>query len=69
MKHRCYDIIVEDGQNERLVSDEFVLDLPDASMNTAMERQEFLGFMFDTLVATSGLSVCSFRSEEISDEV
>ena len=68
MKHRCYDIIVEDDQKERSITDEFVLDLPSVSMETAMERQEFLGFMYDTLVATSGLNICSFRSEIVVSE-
>ena len=69
MKHRCYDIVVENGNGEANVPDEYVLDLPYMSLSTAMDRQEFLGIMYDTLVATSGLNVCSFRSEEISNEV
>lgn len=68
MRHRCYDIVVENDNGETNVSDEYVLDLPHMSLSTAMDRQEFLGIMYDTLVATSGLNVCSFRSEEISNE-
>lgn len=69
MRHRCYDIVVENDNGEANVPDEYVLDLPHMSLSTAMDRQEFLDIMYDTLVATSGLNVCSFRSEEISDEV
>ena len=69
MKYRCYDIVVENDNGETNVPDEYVLDFPDVSLNTAWERQEFLGVMYDTLVATSGLNVCSFRSQEISNEV
>ena len=68
MRHRCYDIVVENDNGEANVSDEYVLDLPHMSLSTAMDRQEFLGIMYDTLVATSGLNVCSFRSEEITNE-
>jgi hypothetical protein len=66
MKHRFFDILAEneDG-SEMAVGREFTLDLPVHSMETAVDRQEFLGIMFDTLVAASGLNVCSFRSEEI----
>ena len=68
MRHRCYDIVVENDNGEVNVSDEYVLDLPHMSLSTAMDRQEFLGIMYDTLVATSGLNVCSFRSQEITNE-
>jgi hypothetical protein len=65
MKHRCYDIVVESDNGEANVPDEYVLDLPEHSMENAIDRQEFLGIMLDTLVASSGLNVCSFRSEEV----
>lgn len=65
MKHRCYDIVIENDNGEVNVPDEYVLDLPDVSMATAMDRQEFIGIMYDSLVATSGLNVCSFSSEEV----
>jgi hypothetical protein len=65
MKHRCYDIVVENDNGEANVPDEYVLDLPEHNATTAVDRQEFLGIMLDTLVASSGLNVCSFRSEEV----
>ena len=68
MKHRCYDIVVENDDGEMNVPDVYVLDFPDVSLSTALERQEFVGVMYDTLVATSGLNVCSFRSQEITNE-
>lgn len=68
MKHRCYDIVVENDNGETNVPDEYVLDFPDVSLSTAMDRQEFVGIMYDTLVTTSGLNVCSFRSKEITNE-
>ena len=66
MKHRCYDIVVENDNDEVKISDEYILDFPNVSLSNSMERQEFVGIMFDTLVATSGLNVCSFRSEEVT---
>lgn len=68
MKYRCYDIVVENDNGDTNVPDEYVLDFPDVSLSTAWERQEFVGIMYDTLVATSGLNVCSFRSQEITNE-
>lgn len=68
MKYRCYDIVVENDNGDTNVPDEYVLDFPDVSLSTALDRQEFVGIMYDTLVATSGLNVCSFRSQEITNE-
>ena len=65
MKHRFFDIVVENETGEQSVSNEYVLDLPEHDMTTAVDRQEFLGILFDSVVAASGLNVCSFRSEEI----
>lgn len=64
--HRFYDITVEneDG-SETQVNREFLLELPEHDMSTAVERQEFLGVMFETVTAASGLNVCSFRSEPV----
>lgn len=65
MKHRFFDIVIENEAGETPVTNEYVLDLPEHSMETAIDRQEFLGIMFDTVVSASGLNVCSFSSEEV----
>lgn len=65
MKHRFYNIVVETENGEDSIQNEYVLDLPEHSMDTAIERQEFLGIMFDSVVTASGLNVCSFKSEEV----
>ena len=65
MKHRFFDIVIENEAGETPVTNEYVLDLPEHSMETAIDRQEFLGIMFDTVVSSSGLNVCSFSSEEV----
>jgi len=65
MQHRFFDIVVENETGECAVSNEYVLDLPEHSMDNALDRQEFLGIMFDAVVAASGLNICSFRSEEV----
>lgn len=65
MKCRFFDIVVENENGEQPVSGEYILDLPDHNMDTAVDRQEFLSIMFDTVVSASGLNVCSFSSEEI----
>lgn len=66
MKVRFFDIVAENNEVEYPVSSEFVLDLPEHNMETAVDRQEFLGIMFDTVTAASGVNVCSFSSEEIA---
>lgn len=63
--HRFFDIVVENDLNDQRIDQEFVLELPEHDMDTAVERQEFLGIMFDTLTAASGLNVVSFSSEQI----
>lgn len=65
MKHRFFDIMIENEDGEKPIENEYVLDLPEHSMETAVDRQEFLGIMFDTVVSASGLNVCSFSSEEV----
>jgi len=65
MKHRFFDIVIENEAGETPVTNEYVLDLPEHSMETAIDRQEFLGIMFDTVVSASGFNVCSFSSEEV----
>lgn len=66
MLHRFYDIVVENDVGEQNIRNEYVLELPEHSMEDAVDRQEFLGIMLDTVVAASGLNVCSFRSEEVN---
>lgn len=66
MKFRFFDIVAENNEVEYPVSSEFVLDLPEHSTETAVDRQEFLGMMFDSLIAASGLNVCSFSSEQLA---
>ena len=66
MLHRFYDIVIENEHGEMPIPNEYVLDLPDHNMESAVDRQEFLGIMFDTVVAASGMSVCSFSSEEVT---
>ena len=64
--HRFYDIVVENEDGTETPSNnEFLLELPEHDMSTPVERQEFLGIMFDTVTAASGLNVCSFRSEPV----
>ena len=64
--HRFFDIVIENEDGSEMPSHrEFVLELPEHDMSSAVERQEFLGIMFDTVVAASGLNVCSFRSEPV----
>lgn len=65
MKHRFFDLVVETEDGEARLLNEYVLELPEHSMETAIDRQEFLGIMFDTVVAASGMNVCSFSSEEV----
>ena len=70
MKHHFYNIVVEseDGTTEYSVENQYVLDLPENSMENAIDRQEYLGIMFDSLVSASGLNVCSFASDPVTAE-
>jgi hypothetical protein len=66
MKYRFFDIVVENESGEQSIDTEFVLDVADRDTSTAVERAELIGDMLDTVVAASGLSVCSFRSETVN---
>lgn len=64
--HRFYDILIENENGEAISTDrEYILELPEHDMSSAVERQEFLGIMFDSVIAASGLNVCSFKSEPV----
>ena len=64
--HHFFDIMFEDENGiEKPADREYLINLPDHDMSSPMERQEFLSIMMDTLVATSGLNVSSFRSESV----
>lgn len=60
MKYRFYDIVAESENGEYDLNKEFSLDIPDHDMSTALDRQEYLGTMFDVLVQASGCSIASF---------
>lgn len=61
---RFFDIKVENESFEEIpISQEYILDVPDHDMSTALERQEYLGKMFDIVAAASGLNVCSFSTD------
>ena len=64
--HRFFDIVVENENGDTPIDKEYVLDLPEHSMETAMDRQEFLDIIFDTVVSASGMNVCSFRFEPVN---
>jgi hypothetical protein len=64
--HRFFDIVIENENGDMPIDKEYVLDLPEHSMESAVDRQEFLGIMFDTVTSASGLNVCSFRSEPVN---
>ena len=64
--HRFFDIVVENENGDMPIDKEYVLDLPEHSMETPFDRQDFLGIMLDTVTAASGLNVCSFRSEPVN---
>ena len=64
--HRFFDIVVENEMGDMPIDNEYVLDMPEHSMETPLDRQDFLGIMLDTVTAASGLNVCSFRSEPVN---
>ena len=64
--HRFFDIVVENENGDMPIDKEYVLDLPEHSMDTPFDRLDFLAIMLDTVVAASGLNVCSFRSEPVN---
>lgn len=61
--HRFFDIVVENESGDMPIDKEFILEVADRDMSTAMDRAEHLGDLFDAVVAASGLNVCSFSSE------
>lgn len=68
MKYRFYDIVAERDSDfqEYAVNQEYVLDMPDHDLSTAVERQEYLGIMFETLTQASGYNISSFKCDEVS---
>lgn len=64
--HRFFDIVIENENGDMPIDNEYVLDMPEHSMETPLDRQDFLGMMLDTVTAASGLNVCSFRSEPVN---
>jgi hypothetical protein len=65
MQHRFFDIVIETDNGDMGLDREFVLEIPEYDMDQPVERMEQVGLMLDVLVAASGQSVCSFRSEPI----
>lgn len=68
MKYRFYDIVAERDSDfqEYAVNQEYVLDVPDHDLSTAVERQEYLGIMFETLAEASGCNISSFKCDKVS---
>lgn len=69
MLQRFYDIKAENENLEEIsLSQEYVLDIPTFGydMDTAIGRQEYIGRLFDVIVAASGHNVCSFSTEAVS---
>lgn len=66
-QYRIYDIVAENDNGEEYhVDNEFMLYFDEHDNSTAMQRQEFVGIMFDTVVSVSGLNVCSFSSQPVN---
>ena len=63
MIYRFYDIVAESEVGEYNLDKEFRLDIPDCDMSTALDRQEHLATMFDSLVQASGCPVVSFSCD------
>ena len=64
MLQRFYDIKIEnDNLEEVSLSKEYVLDVPEHDMSTALDRQEYLGKLFDIVTSASGLNICSFSTD------
>lgn len=65
MLQRFYDIKVENENFEEIpLTQEYVLDVPEHDMSTPLERQEYIGSLFDIITAASGLNVCSFSTDD-----
>lgn len=62
-QYRFFDIVAENNEIEYSVDKEYILYIPTHSMDTALDRQEFIASMLDMLVAASGLNIVSFRDE------
>jgi hypothetical protein len=65
MLHRFYDIVAEREDGEFAIEKDYILDVPEHDMSTPLDRQEHIGTMFDMIVAASGLSIYSFRTEAV----
>lgn len=67
MLYNFYDIVAEseDGSTEFVVSNNYTLEIPEHDLSTAIERQEHLGVMLDSLTQASGVNVISFKTEKV----
>ena len=64
MLQRFYDIKIENENFEEIhLPQEYVLDVPDHDMSTALDRQEYLNKLFDIITSASGLNICSFSTD------
>lgn len=64
MLQRFYDIKIEnDNLEEVSLSQEYVIDVPEHDMSTALDRQEYLDKLFDIIASASGLNICSFSTD------
>lgn len=63
MLYRFYDIVAENEETEYALGKEYTLDIPEHDMSTAVERQEYLGKMFDALIAATGCNISSFSCD------
>ena len=64
MLQRFYDIKIEnDNLEEVSLSQEYVIDVPEHDMSTALDRQEYLDKLFDIITSASGLNICSFSTD------
>jgi uncharacterized protein YdeI (YjbR/CyaY-like superfamily) len=63
MIYRFYDIVAESEAGEYNLNKEYRLDIPNSDMSTALDRQEHLATMFDSLVQASGCSIASFSCD------
>lgn len=66
MLQRFHDIKIENENFEEVpLSQEFTLDVPEHDMSTPLERQEYIGKLFDIITSASGLNVCSFSTSDV----
>lgn len=66
MIYRFYDIVAESENGEYPLGQEFTLEVAEHDLSTALERQEHLAQMFDTLVSASGCSISSFSCDPVT---